>query len=158
MAFSGLALAFMGAGLAAALSCVGSAIGTGMVGEAAGGLASQDPSKFGKTMILQLLPGTQGLYGVVTWFMAANKIGLFGGGLVELTMAQGWQVFFACLPMALGGLISAITQARVAVAGVNIVAKKPDDWAKGILLCATVEFYAILSLLVSFLMINGLTF
>ncbi len=156
--FGGVAIAFIGAGLAAALSCVGSAKGTGYAGEAASGLVAEDPSKFGKSMILQVLPGTQGLYGLVAWFLAVNKIGLLSGNLVPLTFAQGWQVCFACLPMALGGWLSAIAQGRVAAAGISILAKKPDDWSKGILLCVTVEVYAILSLLVTFLMINGLKF
>lgn len=156
--FGGIALALLGSGLAVGLSCVGSAKGTGITGEAASGLVSEDPSKFGKAMILQVLPGTQGLYGLVAWFLAVNKIGLLGGNLLDLTVFQGWQVFFACLPMALGGLLSAIAQGRVAAASINILAKKPDDWSKGILLCVMVEFYAILSLLVTFLMINGLQF
>ena len=156
--FGGLALALLGAALAVGLSCVGSAKGTGIVGEAASGLISEDPSKFGKSMILQVLPGTQGLYGLVAWFLAVNKIGLLSGNVLTLSLAQGWQVFFACLPMALGGLLSAIAQGRVAAASINILAKKPNDWSKGILLCVMVEFYAILSLLVTFLMINGLNF
>lgn len=157
--FGGIALALAGAGLAVGLSCVGSAKGTGLAGEAASGLCAEDPSKFGKTMILQVLPGTQGLYGLVAWFIAVSKIGILGGsGMVDLTLQQGWQVFFACLPMALGGLLSAIAQGRVAASGINILAKKPDDWSKGILLCVMVEFYAILSLLVTFLMLNGLSF
>lgn len=156
--FGGIALALLGSGLAVGLSCVGSAKGTGITGEAASGLVSEDPSKFGKAMILQVLPGTQGLYGLVAWFLAVNKIGLLSGNVIDLTVYQGWQIFFACLPMALGGLLSAIAQGRVAAASINILAKKPDDWSKGILFCVMVEFYAILSLLVTFLMINGLQF
>ena len=157
--FGGLAIALAGAGLAVGLSCIGSAKGTGVTGEAASGLASEDPAKFGKSLILQVLPGTQGLYGLVAWFLAVNKLGLLsGGGAMDVTLQQGWQIFFACLPMALGGLLSAIAQGRVAAAAINILAKKPDDWSKGILYCVMVEFYAILSLLVTFLMINGLPF
>ena len=71
-------------------------------------------------------------------------------------MAQGCQILFACLPVALGELLSAIAQGRVAASSINILAKKPEDWSKGILFCVMVEFYAILSLLAGFLMINGL--
>ncbi len=156
--FGGLAIALAGASLAVGLSCIGSAKGTGITGEAASGLTSEDPTKFGKSMILQVLPGTQGLYGLVAWFLAVNKLGLLSGGVVDVTLQQGWQIFFACLPMAIGGLLSAIAQGRVAAAAINILAKKPDDWSKGILFCVMVEFYAILSLLVTFLMLNGLTF
>lgn len=155
--FGGLALALLGGSLAVGLSCIGSAKGTGIAGEAASGVVSEDPSKFGKAMILQVLPGTQGLYGLVIWFLVASKIGILGGSLASgMGLASGWQIFIACLPMAFGGLLSAIIQGRVAAAGIGILAKKPDDWAKGILFCVMVEFYAILSLLVSFLMINGI--
>ena len=149
----GLALALLGAGLAAVLSGIGSAKGTGIAGEAGTGLLSQDPSKFGKVMILQVIPGTQGLYGLVVWFFAVFRMGLLSGTLPALTVAQGMQYFAACLPMALGGLFSAIAQGRVAAGSINILAKKPDDWSKGLILCGIVEFYAILSLLASMLML-----
>ena len=116
-------------------------------------------SKAGKCMVFQVLPDNQGLYGFVVLFLAARAIGVFGGdGLVSITAMQGLQVFFACLPIALGGLLSAIAQAKVAVGCIGILAKQPDDWSKGILYCVMVEFYAILSLLVSFLMLNALKF
>ena len=99
----GLALALLGAGLAAVLSGIGSAKGTGLAGEAGTGLLCEDPSKFGKVMILQVIPGTQGLYGLVVWFFAIFRMGLLSGSLPELTVAQGFQYLAACLPMALGG-------------------------------------------------------
>ena len=152
----GLALALLGAGLAAALSGVGSAKGTGIAGEAGAGLLCEDPGKFGKVMILQVIPGTQGLYGLVVWFFAIFRMGLLSGTLPELTVAQGMQYFVACLPMALGGLLSAIAQGRCAADGARLVAKRPDQLSKSIILAIMVEFSAILSLLPSFLMLNGL--
>ena len=149
----GLALALLGSGLAVALSCIGSAKGTGCAGEAGTGLLSQDPSKSGKVMVLQLLPGTQGLYGPVVWFFALIRMGMMDGSAVDLTVVEGMRYFAACLPMALGGLLSAIAQGRVAAGSINILAKKPDDWSKGLILCGIVEFYAILSLLASMLML-----
>lgn len=155
-AHSGLAIGLLGAGLAACLAGAGSGLGTGIAGEAGAGLVTEDPSKFGKVMILQVIPGTQGLYGLVVWFFAIFRMGLLSGTLPQLTIAQGMQYFVACLPMALGGLFSAIAQGRVAAGSINILAKKPDDWSKGMIFCITVEFYAILCLLASFLMLNGL--
>ena len=149
----GFAIAMLGAALAAVLPGIGSAKGTGMTGEAGAGLISQDPSKFGKALILQVIPGTQGLYGFVIFFLAFTKI---SGSLGSMTVAQGMQVFGACLPIALGGLLSAIAQGRVAAASINILAKKPDDWSKGMIMCIVVEFYAILCLLASFLMLNAI--
>ena len=149
----GFAIAMLGAGLAAVLPGIGSAKGTGMTGEAGAGLISQDPSKFGKALILQVIPGTQGLYGLVIWFFAMLRMGALNGTAADMSVATGVRYFMACLPIAIGGLLSALAQGRVAVSSINILAKKPDDWSKGMIFCITVEFYAILSLLASFLMI-----
>ena len=153
--FGGYALGLLGAGLAALLAGIGSAKGTGIAGEAGAGLVSEDPSKFGKAMILQVIPGTQGLYGFVIWFLAFSK--LTAVDVTLITVEQGLQVLAACLPIAFGGLLSGIAQGKVAAASVNILAKKPDDWSKGMILCITVEFYAILALLASFMMLNAIT-
>lgn len=154
-AISGNAIALLGAALAAGLACVGSAMGTGITGEAGAGLVSEDPSKSGKVMILQVIPGTQGLYGFVIFFLAYLKI---SGAAEPLTTMQGFEVLSACLPIALGGWLSAIAQGKVAAASINILAKKPDDWSKGMIMCIVVEFYAILCLLASFLMLNAIAF
>ena len=152
-AIGGYALGLLGAGLAGFLACFGSAKGTGIAGEAGAGLVSEDPGKFGKVMILQVIPGTQGLYGFVIWFLAFSKL----SAAASVSVEQALQVMMACLPIAFGGLLSAISQGKVAAASVNILAKKPDDWSKGMILCITVEFYAILSLLASFMMLNSIT-
>ena len=155
MANLGLVFAIAGAALAAFLSGMGSAKGVGMVGEAAAGLVSEDPSKFTKVLILQILPGTQGLYGFITAIMVMIKIKLLSGAPVELTPAQGLQILAACLPMAFVGYFSAIGQARVAASG---VAKKPAEQSKAMVLSAMVETYAVLALLTSLLMILRLNF
>jgi V/A-type H+-transporting ATPase subunit K len=151
--FGGGALALLGAALAAALACVGSAKGTGIAGEAGAGLVSEEPGKSGKALILQVIPGTQGLYGFVIFFVAFSKV---SGAIGALTVQQGLQIVSACLPIALGGLLSAIAQGKVAAASINILAKKPDDWTKGMIMCVIVEFYAILCLLASFLMLGAI--
>ena len=151
--FSGTGLAFLGAALAVGLCCVGSARGTGLVGEAATGVLSEAPEHFSKCMVLQVLPGTQGLYGLVVWFFTLFTMGAFSGGIVPLTVQQGMTILCACIPMAIGGFLSAIYQGRVAASSINVVAKKPDDWSKGIILCGIVEFYAILSLLASIMLL-----
>ena len=151
--FGGGALALLGAALAAALACVGSAKGTGIAGEAGAGLVSEEPGKSGKALVLQIIPGTQGLYGFVIFFVAFSKI---SGSLPSLTVQHGLQVLSACLPIGIGGLLSAIAQGKVAAASINILAKKPDDWTKGMIMCVIVEFYAILCLLASFLMLGAI--
>ena len=150
---SGLAIGLLGAGLAACLAGAGSGIGTGIAGEAGTGLITEDPSKFGKVMILQVVPGTQGLYGLVVFFVAIMQMGLLDGSALSLSFVDGCRYFAACLPIGIGGLVTAIAQGKVAAGAVNLLAKNPDHWAKGMILCITVEFYAILSLLASMMML-----
>ena len=154
----GTGIALLGAVLTVGMTCWSSAKGCGLAGEAGAGLLSEDPSKFAKVLILEVIPGTNGLYGLVIWFVALNQLGAFAGGLVTLTIAQGLTFFFACLPMIIAGYFSAIFQGRVAASAIGILAKQEGDWAKGIILCIVIEFYAILSLLASFLTIVSLEF
>mgnify|MGYP002509917169 FL=1 len=150
----GQALAFIGFALAVGLCCIGSAKGTGMVGEAATGVLSETPEHFTKCMILQALPGTQGLYGLAAGFFGLFTLGFFSGNPAQLSVGDGMAILFACVPIMLGGLLSAIAQGRVAAASVSaIVSKKPDDYMKGVIMCGIVEFYAILSLVGTILML-----
>lgn len=150
----GMQLAVLGSALSVGLACAGSGRGVGIVGEAAAGVISEDPEKFSKCLILQLLPGTQGLYGLVIWFFALVQLGVIGGNAdPNMTIAQGLGYCFACLPMGIGGYITAIAQGRCAAAGVSLVAKRPEEQSKGIIMAIMVEFYAILCLLASFLML-----
>ncbi|WP_295217671.1 V-type ATP synthase subunit K [Ruminococcus sp.] len=153
----GIAFAVVGAVFAALFAGIGSAKGVGLVGEAAAGVVSVDPSKFSKVLILQLLPGTQGLYGLLTAILMMSRIGIIGGTPADLTLSQGLMFFAASLPIAFVGLFSGIAQGRAAAAGVGIVAKKPDQNGKGIIMAAMVETYAILALLVSILLIYNIS-
>ena len=157
MELTGMAIALLGAVLAAALAGIGSAKGVGIVGEAASGVVTEDPNKFGQVLLLQVLPGTQGLYGLLIAFLVLLKVGIVGGAAVDISIAAGINIFLSCLPIAIVGLISAIAQGRAAAAGVNIVAKRPDQVSKGMTFAAMVETYAVLALLVSFLMLNGIS-
>ncbi|MBQ8005821.1 MAG: V-type ATP synthase subunit K [Clostridia bacterium] len=151
MIFTGNNLALAGAALAAIVAGMGSAKGVGMVGEASAGLLCEDPSLFGKALILQALPGTQGIYGLITAFVIILKLGLLGSAPVELTVGQGAFLLFASFPIAIVGYFSATKQARVAAAGINLIAKRPDELGKAITASALVETYAIFALLVSLL-------
>ena len=150
--FSGQNLALLGAGLAVIIAGAGSAKGVSMVGEASTGLLTEDPSKGGKALILQALPGTQGIYGLITAFLIIFKIGLLGTP-VALTTAQGFYFVMAALPIALVGYFSAIKQAKVAAAGINLIAKRPDELGKAIISAALVETYAIFAVLISLLLV-----
>ena len=146
----------LGAALSAALPGIGSAKGTGLVGQAAAGVVAEDPSKFGKVLILEVLPGTQGLYGFLTAILLLSNTGILGGEMPDLAWYQGLTYFAACLPMIIVGLFSAIYQAKAAAAGVSLVAKNPEQSGKAIIFAAMVETYAVLALLVSLLSIMTL--
>ena len=156
MEYLGIVFALLGAVLAALMAGIGSAIGVGMAGEAAAGVVTEDPKKFGKVLILQLLPGTQGIYGLLIAFITLSQIGILGGSAVAVSLPAGLLYFAACLPMAFVGLWSAKRQARAAVAGIALVAKKPDQMSKSLIFAAMVETYAILALLISILAIVGI--
>ena len=128
-AHSGLAIGLLGAGLAACLAGAGSGVGTGIAGQAGVGLVSEDPGKFGKVMILQVIPGTQGLYGLVVFFVAIMNMGLLDGTAMNLSFVDGCRYFAACLPIGIGGLVTAVAQGKVAAGSVTLLAKNPDHWA-----------------------------
>lgn len=155
MLFDGNFLAILGASIAA-LAGIGSAIGVGIAGESAAGVVAEDPNKFGQTLVLQALPGTQGIYGLLVAFIIMLKIGLMSGNLLPVTTQQGAYILAASLPVGLVGIYSAIAQGKTAAAGIMLVAKRPTEIAKGMIFAAMVETYAVLALLVSFLMINSI--
>lgn len=154
MASMGIVFALLGAALAALMAGIGSAIGVGLAGQAAAGAVTEDPDRFGKVLILQLLPGTQGIYGLLIAFITLTQIGILGGS-PDISLAKGLLYFCACLPMAFVGLWSAIQQAKASVASINMICKRPDAFGKSMIFPAMVETYAILALLVSILSIFG---
>ena len=129
----GVVYGLLGAAIAVLFAGAGSALGVGIAGQAASGVVTEDPSKFAKVLIMQLLPGTQGLYGLLVGFITLSKIGILGGGGVEV-----------------------IAQGKTAAASIGIVAKKPEQFGKAMLFPAMVETYAILALLISFLAVSGI--
>lgn len=156
MANLGLIFALLGAALAALLAGIGSAIGVGLAGRAAAGAVTEKPELFSKVLILQLLPGTQGIYGLLVAFVTLSQIGLLGGGAQPMSTATGLMYLAACLPIAVVGLVSAIHQGKTAVASIGVVTKKPEQFGKAMLFPAMVETYAILALLISILAIFAL--
>lgn len=152
---NGQFLAILGASIAIIFAGMGSAKGTSIAGQAAAGAVSEDSSKFGKLLVLQLLPGTQGLYGFIIAFLILSKAGLLGTAEVVLTTAQGFQLLASGLAIGITGYVSGVFQGKAAAAGVGVVAKNADDLGKAITLAAIVETYALLGLLISFLAYNG---
>ncbi len=152
----GLVYALLGAAVAVFLAGSGSALGVGIAGQAASGVVSEDPSKFAQVLILELLPGTQGIYGLLVGFITLAKIGLLGGGAASISTATGLMILAACLPIGIVGLISGRSQGKTAAASIGIVAKKPEEFGKAMLFPAMVETYAILALLISILAVNAI--
>lgn len=154
----GLVIALTGAALAAATSGFGSAHGVGIAGQAAAGVCTDNPDLFSKTLILQLLPGTQGIYGLLIAFICLSQIGIMGGGAdAQMGVAQGLLYFAACLPVIIVEPISAVHQGRTSVASIAMVGKKPEAFGKSMIFPAMVETYAILALLISILSIFGVS-
>ncbi len=151
----GIVFALIGAVLAALMGGIGSAIGVGMTGQAAAGVVTENPSLFGRVLILQLLPGTQGIYGLLIGFVTLTQIGVLGG-TAEMTLAKGLLYLAACLPMAMVGMVSAKWQAKAAVSSISLVAKRPDQFGKSMIFPAMVETYAVLALLISILAITSI--
>ncbi|NOR15336.1 MAG: V-type ATP synthase subunit K [Candidatus Aminicenantes bacterium] len=151
----GFTLAVLGGALAVILGGIGSAIGVGLAGQASAGVMSEDPDKFGSLLLLVALPGTQGIYGFLSAFLVILKLGLVGE-VVTVNYFQGWQLLISCLPVAFTGLVSGIHQGKVCAAGVYMVAKQPKDLMKPVIMAALVETYAVLGLLITILLQNGI--
>lgn len=151
----GTGLALLGAVLAALMAGIGSALGVGLAGQAAAGVVTEDPTLFGKVLVLQLLPGTQGIYGLLIGFITLTQIGILGGS-PDVSFAKGLLYLFACLPMAFVGLISAKWQAKASVSSISMVAKRPDQFGKAMIFPAMVETYAVLALLISILSVTSI--
>lgn len=148
----GHVLALLGAVIAVTMAGIGSAKGVGMAGEAAAGVVAENPDNFGRCLVLQLLPGTQGIYGLLVAFLIFVKIGVLGS-LVDVSVLQGLEILGASCIIGFGGFFSAIAQGRTAVSGIGMVAKRPEDSGKAIVMATMVETYAVFALLASLLII-----
>ena len=148
---NGIFFAMLGAAIASGLAGTGSAKGCGVAGEAAAGVIAEDPSKFGLTLLLQALPGTQGIYGTLMAFLVLNKIGAISGNFVNIDAVTGRLIMFSCIPVGLVGWTSGYAQGKTCAAGICMIAKRPEEIAKGMVYGAMVETYAVLALLISFL-------
>lgn len=149
----GTVLAYAGIAVAVIFGGFGSAVGVGLGGQVSAGVVAEDPDKFGRTLVLTALPGTQGIYGfVIGLLILFTKIGPAGG---TIPFGAGLQLFLAGLPVGIVGLVSGIWQGKVSAAGIGLVAKRPDQASKGMLYAGMVETYAILAFLISFLLMTN---
>jgi V/A-type H+-transporting ATPase subunit K len=150
----GLILAIAGAIAVTTISGIGSAIGVGLAGQSAAGVLSEDPEKFGRLIPLIGIPGTQGFYGFVLGFLVIIKVNLLGA-IKTVTVSQGWQIFAITFVVAFVECISAIHQGKVAVGSIGLLAKRPEETGKAIVLPVFVEIYAVIGLVAGFLLLQG---
>jgi V/A-type H+-transporting ATPase subunit K len=88
MANIGIVITVCGAALCAILAGIGSAVGVMAAGKASAGVTSENPDLFGKVLVLQALPGTQGIYGFLIAILIMVRVGLLGGNVANLTAAR----------------------------------------------------------------------
>jgi len=148
--WDGMALALFGAGIAAVLSGIGSSIGIGIAGGMATGAMQEKPELFGTFLPLAAAAGTQGIYGIV---VAVLILGRIESGISIVT---GWHLFFIGLPIGFAGLVSAIWQGKVCAGGIGLIIKTPGTFGKALVMAVLVEFYALLGLLASILMLGNI--
>lgn len=152
----GLIFAVAGAVIVIIISGIGSAIGVALAGQAAAGVMTEDPEKFGRMIPLVGIPGTQGFYGFLIGFLVLNKLDLLATQIKIPNLTQGLEIFFICAIVSLVESISAVWQGKVAVSSIYIVAKKPEEAGKALVLPIFVEIYAILGLAAGFLLLQGI--
>ena len=152
----GQILALFGAAIAVVLAGMGSSKGVGLSGETAAGVSTENPEDNSKLLVLQLLPATQGIYGFLVAVIVLINTGVLGGAMLPVTLEQGLAIIAGCLPVGVVGYYSAIRQGKVAAASMIMTGQRPDMSGKGITMTVMVETYAVLSLLVSFLVVNSI--
>jgi V/A-type H+-transporting ATPase subunit K len=147
--------ALFGGGLAAVLGGIGSAIGITIASSVVSGIVTEDGAKFGKLLPIAAMPGTQGIYGFISAVLVLVFFGIFDGE-VGLAGTAGFKVFLACQPVAWLCLVTAIYQGKTGAAAAGIVARRDEDAGKALIFPALVETYAVLSLIVTILMMLSL--
>ena len=145
----GNVIAIIGAALAVALTGIGSAIGMCWVQQSAAGLVSEEPEKYGKTLILQLIPSSNALYGFVVGFLVFINMPFMGGA--GYAFGEGLLVFACCLPIAIVGMVACLAQAKVCVSGVQMVGKRAELSGRALTMAVFIELFALFALIISVL-------
>lgn len=148
----GVFIAVLGMALAVFLPGIGSGKGVGLVGEAASGLLITEPEKFGKSLVLQLMPASQGLYGFVIFIMSLGQLS------ADMTILHGLYILMCCLPIAIVGWPTAMAQARIAAAGITVLSRNEGQMIKSVIYAVMVETYALLAFVTSLILINTVKF
>ena len=139
-----MVMAYVGVALMVGLAGIASAIGTSIAGQAAVGAMKKNGNAFGSYMILSALPGSQGLYGFVCFFMVK-------GFLQAPTPIQGAAIFGAGLLVGIVNVAAAVYQSKVCANGIAAIGNGHDVMGKTLILAAFPELYAILTVAATFL-------
>lgn len=148
----GLIYGYIGAAFAAIVAGVGSAIGVSIAGQAGTGVLAEDPDKFGKVLLMELLPGTQGIYGLVVALMIMLKLGVFGAA-DPVSTTDGLIMMIGAIPTGIVGLLSGIYQGKVSAAGIQLIGRRGDQSGRALTMSAMVETYAVFAVLISLLVV-----
>ncbi|MEF3244922.1 MAG: hypothetical protein K6343_02915 [Caldisericaceae bacterium] len=151
MTFNGSMFVAIGASFVAAMGAIGSGIGIGRTTSHAAGILSEKPELFGKMLVIMALPGTQGFYALVVMFLMMQFFGFIGGS-PKASWGQGLAALFIGILVGLIEFKTALDQAHSAIGAEDLVAKRPEESGRAILLPALVETYAILGLLAGVLL------
>ena len=143
-----IVLAYIGIGIMVGLAGIGSAFGVTITGNAAIGAMKKNPDAFGNYMVLSALPGTQGLYGFLGYFLLRDYL------IDGITMLQAAAIFGAGLALGAVGLLSSIRQGQVCANGIAGIGAGYDVFGKTLILAVFPELYAIVALAATF-MIGG---
>lgn len=146
--FTPAGYALLGAAIAFFVAALGSSKGVGIAGSAAAGVVSEDPSKFVSAMILQALPSTQAIYGLVIALQIIGRV------TTDMSMDQGMMLMMAGLPVGFVGFLSGVYQGKVAAAGINLIAKRPEAFGNAMIFAINVELFAIFSFAASFFILG----
>ncbi len=140
-----IVLGYIGIGIMVALTGIGSAYGCSMGGNAAIGAMKKNDAAFGSYLTLSALPGSQGLYGFIGYFMLSGLL------TPEITWLQAGAVFGAGLALGIVGLLSAIRQGQVCANGISSIGAGYDVFGNSLILAVFPELYAILALVAAIL-------
>ncbi|MDR4987968.1 MAG: V-type ATP synthase subunit K [Bacteroidales bacterium] len=137
--------AYIGIGLMIALAGIGSAFGVSMGGNASIGALKKNDEAFGNYMILSALPGTQGLYGFMGYFILSGHL------VAGMTWATAAAIFGAGLALGLVGLLSGIRQGQVCANGIAAIGSGHNVFGNTMILAVFPELYAIVAFAATFL-------
>ncbi|MCL2771545.1 MAG: permease [Firmicutes bacterium] len=144
-------LALVGAIIAVVLTCSAASIGTRWVQEAVAGVISEQPDKFGKTLVLQLIPSSAALYGFVVGFLILLNTILAPEGAVPYTTAEGLTLLVTCFAIGIVGFVATLMQAKVCTAGVKMIGRDGTLSGRALTMAVFIELFTLFSLIVSIL-------